>query len=515
MYIESMKKYGNTTGIMVSLMVLVFWLVILFLDGALSSQKTVAVETSIIEETGSSSLLEEPQASQEEEGVIVHAIAPDQEVSEMVTETVHQQLGNSEVFKDLNVLEYLYGKNKNTELLQPMIEKFLQHYQFDKANYYLDLLVKEEGDYFKVGLDPHQVLYARFHDFSLGLDSNNSLDIVFDLVDAYRSRDLISADDAYFYKWLQALRVYNYDLASQAFAKITDARYKDFKLSYEAALANYLKIKNPPAYYRDGLVALTLLKNWYFSFAKRLALRALSSHEEYILSYQVLAYTNFLTHNWEAAKDYFLKLTTIDTKNTFLYKFLIGISYYRHGDYEQSILYLNQVTDPGLTIDVYRYMLLSYIQGGDSDNILRMFQNLLGESWLQASDFALFFDQMFYTPFRAGQAFDLYTDSPQLVDLYLGKCTTVLDDSQADVCLYGEVWLQLAKQNLSWIGENILTLTQKYKQSHLYHILGDYYSQQKQYTVAKETYVQALSICEQLSEQTILKNKINLLEDKK
>jgi hypothetical protein len=63
-----------------------------------------------------------------------------------------------------------------------------------------------------------------------------------------------------------------------------------------------------------------------------------------------------------------------------------------------------------------------------------MFQNLLGESGLQASDFALFFDQMFYTPFRAGKSFDLYTDSPQLVDLYLGKCTTVLDASQADIC---------------------------------------------------------------------------------
>jgi hypothetical protein len=57
------------------------------------------------------------------------------------------------------------------------------------------------------------------------------------------------------------LWVYDYDLASTNFSKITDARYKDFKLSYEAALANYLKIKNPPAYYRDGLVALSLLKN--------------------------------------------------------------------------------------------------------------------------------------------------------------------------------------------------------------------------------------------------------------
>jgi len=58
-------------------------------------------------------------------------------------------------------------------------------------------------------------------------------------------------------------------------------------------------------------------------------------------------------------------------------------------------------------------------------------------------------------------------------------------------------------------------LTQKYKQSHLYHILGDYYTQNKQYATAKETYVQALSICEQVSEQTILKNKISLLEDTK
>ncbi|MEI6672350.1 MAG: hypothetical protein WCL02_03095 [bacterium] len=65
-----------------------------------------------------------------------------------------------------------------------------------------------------------------------------------------------------------------------------------------------------------------------------------------------------MTHNREAAKDYFLKLADFDTSNAFLYKFLIGISYYRFGDYEQSILYLNQVTDPGLQIDVYRYMLL-------------------------------------------------------------------------------------------------------------------------------------------------------------
>jgi hypothetical protein len=153
------------------------------------------LQTSASEETGISSTIEEEQ----EEGAI-HAIGPDQDVSDMVTEIVHQQLGSSEVFKDLNVLEYLYDKNKNTELLQPMIEKFLQHYQFDKANYYLDLLVKEEGDYFNVNIEPYQILYARFHDFSLGLDSNDSLDTVFALVDSYATRGLLSADDQLFYK---------------------------------------------------------------------------------------------------------------------------------------------------------------------------------------------------------------------------------------------------------------------------------------------------------------------------
>jgi hypothetical protein len=233
-------------------MILVFRLVILFLDGAFSSghfsQQTniIPTETVVLQESITDT---------------THTVAPVQEVTEMVSEVVHQELGNSEIFQDLHVLEYLYTKNKNPELLQPLVKKFLQYYQFDKANQYLTLLVAEEGDYFKLNLDPHQVLYTRFHDSSLGLDSANSLDDVFILVNEYKTRNMITADDAMFYKGLRSLRVYDYATATAAFGKVTDPRYKDFKTSYDSALANYVKIKNPPAYYRDGLVALTLLKN--------------------------------------------------------------------------------------------------------------------------------------------------------------------------------------------------------------------------------------------------------------
>jgi predicted negative regulator of RcsB-dependent stress response len=95
-----------------------------------------------------------------------------------------------------------------------------------------------------------------------------------------------------------------------------------------------------------------------------------------------------------------------------------------------------------------------------------------------------------------------------LTDLFLGKCSTLFTGSQADVCTYGEVWLQLAKQNLSWIGQKLLSLTETYHQSHLYHILGDYYVSLKQYPMAKEYYIKALSISDNLTEQTILQNKL-------
>lgn len=493
-----MKSYKIDTMTMIGLMMLCFWLMLLFLDGRFS----------YIHIDDQADIIPQDILFTQENSVLSSGISMTTSMTAMVSGVVHQSLGNSQIFQDLNVLEYLYIKNKNPELLQPLVEKFLQYYQFDKANKYLVFLVQQEGDYFKLSMDPHQVLYALLHDSTVGLDNTNALNDIFALVQNYRARNLLTADDEMFYKGLKSLWVYDYATASAAFGKVTDPRYQDFKTSYESSLANYIKIKNPPAYYRDGLVSLTLLKNWYFSLAKRLALRALDQDQDYVLPYQVLAYANFLTHYREASKDYFLKLADFDTSNSSLYKFLIGISYYRYGDYDQSVLYLTQVTEAALQTDVYRYMLLSYIQWEDTVYMTRMWQNLLGQSDLQSSDFALFFDQIFYIPFRSARPFSLYLDNPQLVDLYLWKCSTLFSGSQADVCVYGEVWLQLAKQNLSSVGQKIISLTTTYHQSHLYHILGDYYSGLNQSAMAKQSYIKALSICDTTTEQEMLQNKI-------
>jgi hypothetical protein len=163
-----MQSYKTNNVMVISLMILCFRLVILFLDGIFSYQHLFA-QKDIIQTPIAS--LQEPANAPATAGEPIHTVAPITATNEMVSGAVHQTLGNSQIFQDLNVLEYLYTKNKNPELLQPLVEKFLQWYQFDKANQYLGLLVKEEGDYLKLKLDPRQVLYTRFHDSTLGLDS--------------------------------------------------------------------------------------------------------------------------------------------------------------------------------------------------------------------------------------------------------------------------------------------------------------------------------------------------------
>ncbi|MEI7557796.1 MAG: tetratricopeptide repeat protein [bacterium] len=61
------------------------------------------------------------------------------------------------------------------------------------------------------------------------------------------------------------------------------------------------------------------------------------------------------------------------------------------------------------------------------------------------------------------------------------------------------------------MGQKLLSLSENYHQSHLYHLLGDYYLSLKQYPMAREYYLKALSISDTSDEQSLLQNKIDNL----
>lgn len=118
----------------------------------------------------------------------------------MISGIIHQNLDTAQNFQDLHLLEYLYTKNKNSELLQPLIEKFLLYYQFDKANTYLDLLVAQQSGYLGLELDPYKVIYTRLHHLDLGLNSQDALSEVMSLVQYYREHNQITSHDVLFYQ---------------------------------------------------------------------------------------------------------------------------------------------------------------------------------------------------------------------------------------------------------------------------------------------------------------------------
>ena len=180
-------------------MFLCFWLVILFLDGVFS-YKHLSVQTSIVPQTISSSSPTLSPSLQQATTLSDYTPTSGVSVPSMMSGVIHQDVGNSQIFQDLHVLEYLYTKNKNPDLLQPLVEKFLEYYQFDKANQYLSLLIKDPRDYYTLPISPRKIIYTRLHDSTIGLDSASALNDIMILIKGYRSRDMITQDDEYFYK---------------------------------------------------------------------------------------------------------------------------------------------------------------------------------------------------------------------------------------------------------------------------------------------------------------------------
>jgi lipopolysaccharide biosynthesis regulator YciM len=71
------------------------------------------------------------------------------------------------------------------------------------------------------------------------------------------------------------------------------------------------------------------MKNGYFSLANKLAVGSALENPEYVLPYQVLAYSNFMTNDRDKAVDNFYDLVELDNENQDKYNFYIGASYYR------------------------------------------------------------------------------------------------------------------------------------------------------------------------------------------
>jgi len=419
--------------------------------------------------------------------------------------------------EDIFILEKLYEDTNKVEILWLLIEKLAQDFQFEKA---YQLSQKFLGDEVFENIDPNLYFHIMINSSVVSIMKPESIEVVRNKIEEARTLGVLSVDDYRFYQGLMKIWYNDYEWAKTLFKQLTLPHYQKFFETLENTLSNISVQEDVPIYYQDSMVALVMLKHWYFSVAKKLALEVVLKNEDYILPYQILAYSHFLTNDWEVATKYFLKLVDIDSSNEYLYKFLIGVSYYWDENYEKSVLYVSQVEDAifeennisdSIIVDMYRYLVLNYVKLEESERLVWTRQNLLGIDWLEKSDFYTYFYEVLYRPFIEWDSYDLYKENVVLAENFVDVCYKKLSEDQQDICVYGRAGLDILNQRNEEAQSKLLYLAQHYPQSYIFHTLWDLYYRQTDYAKAKIYYLKSISMTDSESEEVVLKYKLTEL----
>jgi len=426
------------------------------------------------------------------------------------------------LLEDINILEKIYKKNPKPEILRVLIEKLSQDYQFEKAKDYADLLIKTKT-WFQM-MDPYLYMYIALNHPEISILRASSIESIRPIIDEWRMRGVLSMDDYRFYQGLIQVWYGNYPDATILFKQISSPRYQPFLDQLEQIKANATTQEDIPPYYEEALIGLAMLKHGQFNIAKKISLNVLEQDDEYILPYQILAYSHFLTNNRNTAVEYLFKLSEFDHDNEVLYKFLIWVSYYRLDKNEQSVLYLSQIendmmmksfSEPQksadakkLLPDTYRYMILNYLKTEDSSRTMQIRQKMLWQPVLESSDFYTQFYNVLFLPFIQWSRYDLYAIDPQLINDYIQQCYERFPIEKQDVCIYGEAGYELLQWESEQAKDKLLYLAKNYPTAYIFHTLGDYYYQVWQNEKAKRNYIKAISITDNTGEELVLKRKL-------
>lgn len=409
-------------------------------------------------------------------------------------------LKNEEI--DINTLESendeflqkVFEKTKDVNVMNLIVETYLNEYQFVKAKKFIENLPESYSNKLKPSLN----LRVAFNSFPLS--SKNITENLSSLIQTYSSKNEIPVEDQNRYLWILALMDQKYDKFFEISKWFTSAKNKAFAVKLQWYKDQISKQMWMPDYYFDTLVSLELFNQWLFQPAKVLALYSLQQNSNYILPYQVLAYSNFLTNSRDTSIEYLKKLVDLDSNNAEKYRFLMWIASYRNEKYEQSVVMLSLVKDNNLRLDAQRYLINNYLQLNQSNKLISSWNKLLWYKNLVASDFYTYFYEVFFHPYSEWSEYKLFALDTELANKMLRVCTMTLPKDERGVCTYWTIGRNIALWQFEGIEQYLLNLVAEYPQWYLYQALGDYYIQQGDLDKAKTYLLKAVSLTQKRKE---------------
>ncbi len=396
-------------------------------------------------------------------------------------------------------LQEIFAKTKDVNIMNLIVETYLDEYQFVKAKKFIERLPESYNSKLKPSLN----LRVAFNSFPLS--SKTFDESLISLISDYSSKNEISAEDKNRYLWVLALIDRNYEKFFEISKWFSSAKNKAFAVKLQWYKDQISKQMWMPDYYFDTLVSLELFNQWLFQPAKVLALYSLQNNSNYILPYQVLAYANFLTNSRDTANEYLKKLVELDPTNAEKYRFLMWVASYRNGKYEQSVVMLSLVKNNNLRLDAQRYLINNYLQLRQNNKLISSRNKLLWYENLVASDFYTYFYEVFFHPYSEWSEFILYALDTDLANKMLRMCTNNLPKDESVVCTYWTIGRNIALWQFDGIEQYLLNLVSEYPQWYLYQALGDYYIQQWEPDKAKTFLLKAVSLTQKRKEVNQIK----------
>ena len=402
------------------------------------------------------------------------------------------------------ILQKVFEQTKDTEVMNLIVETYLNEYQFVNAKNFIENL----PDMYRQDLKPSLNLRVAFNSFALSSKTiNENLSAI---VQDYSSKNEISDEDKKRYLWIIALMDRNYDHFFEIATWFTSEKNVSFASKLQWYKDQIAKQMWMPDYYFDTLVSLELFNQWLFQPAKVLALYSLQQNSNYILPYQVLAYANFLTNSRDTSIEYLKKLMDLDPNNVEKYRFLMWVAFYRDERYEQSVVMFSMIKDESLRLDTQRYLINDYIKLDQKNKLIASRNKLLWYENLVASDFYTYFYETFFHPYSEWTQFQLYAYDRELANKMLRVCSITLKNEEKAVCTYGTIGRNIAMWQFDGLEQYLLNLATEYPQWYLYQALWDYYIQQWDLEKAKVYLIKAISLTQNRSERSQIKK---LLQD--
>lgn len=385
-----------------------------------------------------------------------------------------------------------------------LINLYIQTWQFKLAEQYSTQLLKI--NWTKENLQYY--LYIKFQNVNF-FDIKQIKEIQ-NLVYALYKKKIISAEELSFYDFLIDLlskwNVKHLNKNIEIFVKdIKNNKYRNLLLSIKNDYEIYKKSKASPLYYFKSLVALDLLKFWYFGLAKNISENVYIQDSLYILPQQILAYSYFFMWNYKNAIKYLKILKQDDKSYEKDYDFFLWVSSYWIHKSQDALLYLSQLkwTYPYYK-DILRYELLSYIDIKDNKNIKQIIYKL-SKYKLSYIDYYNIFEYLLL------ECKNCYKTNLKMLISLIRSCYKDIEKDNEYVCWYWKWNLFLKAWKKELAAKYFKWLSKYFQDPYIYDTLASYYESKWDYKQTKIYYLKELLYTEDTQKRAVLQEKIKNL----